>query len=375
MAVALDILSTLPDSVLCIILSKLPIRVAIQSSVLSKRWRFLYREMPTLILSPYLLTPPHLRPPTVDPFSVATVENIISSILQLQSLDLEGLCLSNDIEPWNPSPISSPWQFTRQRIANWLQCVSTKKVKKLILRDSPQRESPVPEALFWCTRLSFLAVYNYILTHIPTQFTGFNHLSICIFYSIQFSDESLGCFLSHCPLLRRLELVQCVGVQRPSISSLSITDLFVCVQTQNLTVNCPKLKNLKICNQVNELRVNGVLFQEISPAIKALQMHLGNDLTSLSLDSRVHDKSYISANRFLEIVGSFTSLKVFLISFRNLYVWPGDDHVPILNLLGRLPNLECFGLRGQLVLVTKFSDLLSWYSFLHLIVFTYFIYD
>jgi hypothetical protein len=36
---------------------------------------------------------------------MATVENIISNILQSHLLDIMVVSLTNDIDPWNPTPI------------------------------------------------------------------------------------------------------------------------------------------------------------------------------------------------------------------------------------------------------------------------------
>ena len=73
-------LSTLPNNLLCLILSKIPFREVVQCSILSKRWRFLYIEMPNLDLSTYFLTPQYLHPPTLDPLSMETLKNTISNI-------------------------------------------------------------------------------------------------------------------------------------------------------------------------------------------------------------------------------------------------------------------------------------------------------
>ena len=97
MGIDLDRLSTMIDSLLCLILSKLPFREVVQCFVLSKRWRFLYRDMPNLDLSPYFLTPQYLQHPTLDPVSMETLENIISNILQSYSSNLTVVRLPNDI--------------------------------------------------------------------------------------------------------------------------------------------------------------------------------------------------------------------------------------------------------------------------------------
>jgi len=357
----LDRLSTLPDNLLFLILSKISFREVVQCSLLSKIWRLLYREMPNLVLCPYLLTPPRLQPPTPDPHSMSTVENIISNILQSHSSDLMAVRLNIDTAPWNPSPTpvnSIPSQFTRQSVSNWLQCISRKNVKMLILRDSTARESPVPEALFSCNRLTHLKLYNHILTRIPTQFAGFKHLLICEFISIELTDDSLAIFISQCPLLLKLQLQECVGLRRPVISALKITHLNLSVHgVEVLNVKCPKLQKFKNLRQVKELRVNEVSFHELSPAIKTLEMNGGNNLTALWLGLCSREGEYICSDseRFLQIVGSLKSLKALdICSWSLLGMRQRLVAVPILNLLGRLPNLEHFGLRGpSLVLVRK----------------------
>jgi hypothetical protein len=374
MAIALDRLSTLPDSLLCLILSKLPFRRVVQCSVLSKRWRFIYREMPNLDLCPIVLTPQYAQHPTPDPLFIATFEHIISNILQSHSSDLADVCLTN----YTDDSMDIRWRFTRQSVSNWLECLSRKNVKKLIFSESPERESPAPEALFSCTALTYLTLNNYILTRIPTQFAGFKHLLKCTFTSIELTDDSLAIFISQCPLLLNLRLLECVGLREPVISALKVTDLALNVHgLQVLTVKCPKLKNFanlgyfasfpeehEISGRIKDLRANGVSFRELSPAVKSFEMHLGNNLISLLLDLSTRDGGYnCPADRFFQIVGSLKSLKVLDIAFSSLG-GPREVAVPILSLLGRLPNLEHFGLKGRPILVRKYFSSSFYYCYI-----------
>jgi len=100
--------------------------------------------------------------------------------------------------------------------------------------------------------------------------------------------------------------------------------------------------------------VNEMSFHELSPSVKGLEMNRGNNLTALWLGlSPSREGEYgCSANRLLQIVGGLKSLKALHIGFRFLF---GRRllAVPILNLLGRLPNIENFGLKGSFALVRK----------------------
>eukprot|EP00253_Pinus_taeda_P035108 PITA_35108 len=331
---ATDKFSTLPDAILCSILSKIPVKEAIRSSLLSKRWRFLYTQMPQLILSPHLLLGP-LHP---DPLSIATVENIISKILLLHSSDLEVFYLSIDVYPSaRICNIDTQWRFTRDSVYKWVRCAAWRNVQHLTLCDSPEREIP-PPALFSCTRLVTLTLYNYILSPLPTHFYGFNHLTTCNFNYMELTDQSLAHFVSHCPLLQNFSLHKCVGLQQPTISAPNITDLEVSDSVEALTVNCPKLNTLK-AYLIKDLRVNGILFHEISCSIWELNMQGGSNLIGLKVES--FSKGYnISAERFIDIIGSFKLLKLLVVFVGPLLKSEKEMDISLLSVFDRLPHLE-----------------------------------
>eukprot|EP00253_Pinus_taeda_P030170 PITA_30170 len=356
----LDRLSALPDNILSLILSKLPIRDAIRCSVLSKTWRFLYRGLPDLIFTPYHLIPPRHLPPTVEDLSWSTIENRISHILRMHSSDLETFDLSIGIaDRWVPDFFRTPRWFTHESLSEWLRCVATKNVKRLFLKYSSEWETP-PPSLFSCTTLTLLTLNTCILTTFPTDFAGFKHLTDCTLIHTQMTDDSLAVFLSHCPLLHKFNLRHCAGLQTPVISSLNLTDLVLtdwhCAalqlnSPQQLTVKCPKLTTLKTNMCIKDLRVNGMEFYEISSTIKSLRMKTGNNSMELSLHSSDTRQYNFSVNRFLELVGTLRSMKMLTINVGNSYF--GQENgivVPLFNLLSRLPNLERLHLRGRLIL-------------------------
>ena len=146
MALDSDLISELPDHLLCVILSYLPIKDAVRSSLLSPRWRYLYHQLSTLILSPDLLMGPVLP----NPPAIAQVENAISNLLLLHSSDLETFNIYN----------TKDWNFTPQNISKWVHYVVSKNVKFLSLHyfldssnyytDSDNPRGILPPSLFLC---------------------------------------------------------------------------------------------------------------------------------------------------------------------------------------------------------------------------------
>eukprot|EP00253_Pinus_taeda_P022842 PITA_22842 len=340
-----DMISLLPDDLLCPILSRIPVKEAIRCSILSKRWRFLYTQIFQITLSPYLL----LGPVTPDPLSIAKVENIISNILLLHSLDLEAFHLSNDISEWD-NGIDRQWRFNRPSISKWVQYAARKNVQRLTLRDSPVSEIP-PPALFSCNFLTELTLFHYNLSHLPTDFSGFSHLITCTLHNIEITDDSLACFISLCPLLQNLKLRRCKGLWKPVISAPSVIHLDVDYGMEILTVNYPKLITMEAF-MIKDLRVNGVLLHEFSYAVSHLKMQQpGTNLIKLSMELCQTEPNDFSAERFLGIVGSFKTLKELEICiWSSLKLERGKEMlVPFYKLLQRLPNLEGLEIRGTCI--------------------------
>jgi hypothetical protein len=170
---------------------------------------------------------------------------------------------------------------------------------------------------------------------------------------MEFTDESLSLFISHCPLLQNLIINGlCAGLRKPVISAVNITHLIV-EQLRGpievLTVNCPKLKTLDVY-RINDLRVNGVLFHKLSKGVLILEMQEGSTLIGLGL--AFMEECNFSAERLLQIVGRFKSLKKLAITIVDDLERENEEMVvPLFNLLERLPNLELLHMGGIFALV------------------------
>eukprot|EP00253_Pinus_taeda_P010540 PITA_10540 len=341
---ALDRLSALPDDILSLVLSKLTIIDAIKCSVLSRRWRFLYREIPHLNLSPCRVSSSNQAPTTYD---LSTVENRIFDVLRFHSSDLKSFTLTTDIHSiWRPKLsripefFVNPWQFTQQSVSEWMRWVAKKNVEHLSLEYCYQMET-LPPSLFLCSRLTNLTLDNCIITTFPTDFVGFKHLTELSFTDIEMTDDILARFLLHCPLLRKLNLCRCSGLRRPVILSHSITDLVLYLyRAGGLTVNCPKLQTLKTVTYGEDLTVNGMGLYELSSRINGFEMERGNNLIELSLTSSGNAGYNLCVNRFLEFMGTLRSLKVLTMHFGSASDGREMMAVPLLNGQPILEDVE-----------------------------------
>jgi hypothetical protein len=127
-----------------------------------------------------------------------------------------------------------------------------------------------------------------------------------------------------------------------------------------LTVDCPEIKSIRV-SKINDLRVNGVLFHELSFAVNKLEMHRGRNVIGLELDSSFGREDYIfSPQRFVEIVGSFKTLKKLKTHISSWLERENEMAVPLISLLQRLPHLEILITTGLSLLVrNSLIDLLS----------------
>ena len=155
MALASDLFRNLTDDLLCVILSYLPIKEAVRSSVFSRRWRYLYHRVSKLVLSPDLLIGQALP----NPAAIAQVENIISNILFLHSSNLETFDLYN----------TNDWNFTPQNICKWVHCVASMNVKALSLRYFS--DSSIYYADLTIQGKFYLLPFSYVIESAASHFT------------------------------------------------------------------------------------------------------------------------------------------------------------------------------------------------------------
>ncbi|GLJ19287.1 hypothetical protein SUGI_0346890 [Cryptomeria japonica] len=212
-------LNDLPDTLLTIILSKIPFKQAVCCSVLSKRWKLLWTVLPNLKISS-------------GDFSPSLCIGVVDNIFKLHSGLLERFEFNN---------LSF---FTRDKIYEWICYAALKGVRELSIEKSTSCPYEVPISIFLCQRLRFLSLSNFLLTNIPDSFAGFAGLATLNLYNGEVKGKTIEMMLQLCPVLEILILCNCKGLDRLKIYSDSLISLNLSSKIAGIKANCPRLETL-----------------------------------------------------------------------------------------------------------------------------------
>jgi len=123
-----DMISELPDEILCHILSFGTTKFAVKTSILSKRWRYIWVSVPVLQFNQ-------------QEFSrIENFINFVSCVLQYyEASDVERFSLA-----WNQG-------FDEQMATTWLDYAARRNIRELTLDIQPAKEFTLPVSLLHCS--------------------------------------------------------------------------------------------------------------------------------------------------------------------------------------------------------------------------------
>lgn len=211
-----DRISALPSSVIEAILLRLPIADAVRSSVLSSRWRYEWSTIPHLIFDKHSV-----------PLSVHyKLEKIVDQVLLLHSGPIhkfvfDGYAFLEDFAIVN----------------RWITVLSRNDLKELVLSFCPDRIYKLPSCLFFCKLLVILELHDCEF-RLPRVYDGFSNLKILSLENIVISDDDFATFISKCPLLEKVAIMDFYGCSHlqfnaPSLQELIIDGLFEDIYLEN----------------------------------------------------------------------------------------------------------------------------------------------
>nr|XP_023892325.1 F-box/FBD/LRR-repeat protein At1g16930-like [Quercus suber] len=247
-----DRISSLPESLLCYVLSFLPTKESIATSILSTRWKLLWTLVPKLDLDTYTISTSELW---ADDDVEDALPHVVSSVLaQQQCGELQTFRLI--------------WAYWRDgsHLDAWLRTAAARKVKELNLHIySDREENPkLPPSFFSCRTLVVLKLDGDIDfdIDIDTPSLSFNFPSLKILHLLAMG---LPCplwlkLLSGCPVLEDFSFTTeyfyegeykiCV----PTLKRLSIREFYFTDDDFELEINAPALEYFELYGELRDIK-------------------------------------------------------------------------------------------------------------------------
>uniref|UniRef100_A0A251S2U9 Putative F-box domain, Leucine-rich repeat domain, L domain-like protein n=1 Tax=Helianthus annuus TaxID=4232 RepID=A0A251S2U9_HELAN len=245
-----DIISTLPQNIIEDILTRMPLRSALRTSVLSMKWRYTWRGMPKLVFTDDLVASNHLS-------RQLKKYKLVNAILHV-------LLFHNGPETleFDCSVVRLHMESEFAQIISYLARGNT--VKKIIFI-SDNRSFKLPVSFFALQGLEVVHLDTCTLEP-PLTFNGASSLTRMTFRNVEVSAQVLQRFISKCSLLHYFVLVELEkGIESvPEGNNFTFVDLFQCVPLLNtfaITKHYMKvLFKLKITSDVRLWRLLNLTF-------------------------------------------------------------------------------------------------------------------
>ncbi|XP_065880025.1 F-box/FBD/LRR-repeat protein At1g13570 [Euphorbia lathyris] len=221
---ARDLISDLPQSIIEIILTRLPIRDAVRTSILSTKWRYRWASLTHLIFNDKCV-PIYCDKGAVE----SNLINFITRTLFLHQGPIHEFKLSTSYLQCCPD------------IDQWLLFLSRSGIKELNLELGEGEWFRVPSSLFNCTKLTRLELTRCEFDP-PPSFKGFLCLKKLNLYQVLVAPETIESLISGCPLLDSLSLSYfdslVLNIDAPNLKYLCLEGEFkdICLQNTPLLV-------------------------------------------------------------------------------------------------------------------------------------------
>ncbi|XP_024631758.1 F-box/FBD/LRR-repeat protein At1g13570 isoform X1 [Medicago truncatula] len=219
-----DRISCLPGHVIDQILTYLPIREAVRTSVLSKKWRNKWYTLPNLVFDRQCL-------------SAAAYEDTL--VIQMKFLKIVNSVLLHHSGPINIFKFSMCAPIDESLVSDvdqWILYLSRKSIKELVLDVCTEELYKIPWCLFSCQSLHHLKLHFCCLKP-PTLFKGFRSLKSLDLNHVAVAQDAFENLISGCPLLEKLKLTEVGGFAQIDICAPNLKFLEIHGEYEGINFN------------------------------------------------------------------------------------------------------------------------------------------
>ncbi|KAM2186095.1 hypothetical protein ACFX1Q_031020 [Malus domestica] len=345
-----DRINALPDALLCHILSFLPTKYAVRTTILSRRWKNLWTSVPNLYFNDRKDFPSF----QAGPYGSNLFTRFVDRVLYFRD--------SSDIKKFR---LSVTYTDDLSHVDGWLCTAIRRNVVELDFElcqshYNQYREFELPQSLFTCRTLTVLKLSSNCITYAPPTSGCFPSLKF-LYVTVHYPDtDSIEKLISCCSILENLnidgilrcDVVSNIHISVPTLKTLSI-NLSVDPQYHdyNLLINGPKLENIDFKQDLSSnyslehsksLVKANIVLKEVPCRVVALLEAISN-VKYLSLSAERLKEWY------LPVFPNLSQLKVVL--YDSCY-WE-----MLVMLLRKTPNLEDLILEDRTICQRDYSKL------------------
>ncbi|CAI9759519.1 unnamed protein product [Fraxinus pennsylvanica] len=240
-----DLISNLPGSIIDNIMGCLPLRDAVRTSILSREWRYKWVTCPELVFDFWF-----------DQMFLGNhkLERLVYPILELH----QGPLIKFAIQV--PAFRSCP------DIDHWVDLMQNNTIQDFTLHISRGDNHKLPCRIFTFHQLRKLKLYKCVFNP-PSGFKGFHKLLNLDLQNVDLEHETFASFISACPMLERLRLIDCTS--------------FDCLE-----IDAPKLKFLEFHGVFRSISFkNSPLLEGVFISFSSMEFKTGNRFSSNLINS------------------------------------------------------------------------------------------